>query len=64
MNNLTTLAQEELAEVLSMWAEAPFGEGVKQPLHRGHISDTLISDIYTMVHNSSKITVVKMIAMR
>lgn len=59
MNNLTTSAQEELAEVLTMWAE-----GVKLPLHRGHISDTLISDIYIMVRNSGKITVVKMIAMR
>ena len=38
----------------------PLGGGVvKQPFHRGHLRPSKIKDIYIMIHNSSKITVVK-----
>jgi hypothetical protein len=43
-----------LAAVLSLWVETPLGGGVKQAFHRGHTSD-----IYIMIPNSGKITVMK-----
>ena len=43
--------------VLNLWEETPLG--VEQPFHRGHLRPSENTDIYIMIHNSSKITVMK-----
>jgi hypothetical protein len=57
--------QEEYVQLcmLEQWFSAfgvmtPLG-GVKQPFHRGHTQNILPISIYIMIHNSSKITVMK-----
>ena len=42
------------AVVLNLWIMTPFG--IKQPIHRGHLRSLENTDIYIMVHNSSKIS--------
>ena len=50
----STSTNSSKAVVLNLWIMTPFG--IKQPIHRSHLRSLENTDIYIMVHNSSKIS--------
>jgi hypothetical protein len=46
-----------MSVVLSLWEETPWG--IKQHFHRDYLSPSKNTDIYIMIHNSSKISAMK-----